>query len=98
MGDDRSYDYDQEFNWLDDQDDKDPNEILQEHIKQLVQECTSNNKKSRGTGVGYKKQIYQMKCWIDEVYAILPVFEEEKNWEKERIFNKLKGTDNGHKK
>jgi len=39
-----------------------------------------------------------MKCWIDEIYAILPIFEEEKDWEKERVFDKLKGTDNDNKK
>ena len=109
MGDDHTTDIDwdetlseqcemENFDWLDDKDDKEPNEILQEHIKQLVQECTTNNKRARGSGAGYKKQIYQMKCWIDEIYAILPIFEEEKDWEKERVFDKLKGTDNGNKK
>jgi len=85
------------FEWLDDQDNKEPNEILQEHVKQLVRECTDHHNDGN-VAASYKKQIYQMKCWIDEIYAILPIFANEKDWEKERVFDKLKGTDNGRKK
>ena len=103
MGDDRSYeyDYDQEFNWLDQDDgtEKTANQILKEHITQLTQACnTSRIDGHEDSAASYKKQIYQIKCWIDEIYAILPTFEEENDWEKERVFDKLKGNDNGRKK
>jgi hypothetical protein len=99
MGDDHTTDWlddDFDYEWLD-RDSRDPNEILKDHIGMLVQECQSGFNDG-GTAAHYKKQIYQMKCWIDEIYAMLPVFDDEKDWEKERVFDKLKGSDNGRKK
>ena len=99
MGDDHTTDWlddSIDYEWLD-QDTRDPNEILKDHIGMLVQECQSGFNDGGGAA-HYKKQIYQMKCWIDEIYAMLPVFDDEKDWEKERVFDKLKGSDDGRKK
>jgi len=89
----------QNFDWLDEpnQLNQSPNDQLKEHINQLVAECLDPDN-FMPDSASYKKQIYQMKCWIEEIYAILPKFEEEKQWEKERIFDKLKGPDDGFKK
>jgi hypothetical protein len=37
-----------------------------------------------------KKELYQLKCWLEDEYARLPTFFEEKEWEKERIVQRLK--------
>ena len=58
-------------------------------------ESSLSSKSSESQGAHYKKQIYQIKCWIDDIYAILPTYKEESEWEKERIFDKLKGNEDG---
>jgi len=98
MGDDNTTDWLDEEDldygaWLD-QDNRTPNEILKDHINSLVQD----SRNSAEQGAHYKKQIYQIKCWIDDIYAILPTYKEESEWEKERVFDKLKGSDDGRKK
>jgi len=95
MGDDNTTDWLDEEDldygaWLD-QDNRTPNEILKDHINSLVKE----SKSSETQGAHYKKQIYQIKCWIDDIYAILPTYKEESEWEKERVFDKLKGDEDG---
>lgn len=37
-----------------------------------------------------KKELYQLKCWLDEEYARLPKFVGEKQWEQERLIQLLK--------
>jgi hypothetical protein len=37
-----------------------------------------------------KKEIYQLKCWLDDEYKRLPTFFEEDQWEKERLIGVLK--------
>jgi hypothetical protein len=37
-----------------------------------------------------KKELYQLKCWLEDEYQRLPTFFEEKQWEQERIMNRLK--------
>lgn len=37
-----------------------------------------------------KKELYQLKCWLDDEYARLPRFFEEPQWEQERIISVLK--------
>jgi hypothetical protein len=86
-------DNDSEWSWMD-QDTRTPNEILAEHIRELQIECNSAHNDGF-TALHYKKQLYEMKCMIEDIYNSLSVIneEEEKKWEKERVFNKLKGTE-----
>jgi hypothetical protein len=37
-----------------------------------------------------KKELYQLKCWLDDEYAKLPKFFEEPEWEQERLITILK--------
>ena len=43
------------------------------------------------TVVGCKHELYQLKCWLEDNYDRLPIFEqEEKQWEQERLVQILK--------
>ena len=42
------------------------------------------------TSSACKKELYQLKCWLDDEYKRLPTFFEEQQWEQERIVNILK--------
>lgn len=42
------------------------------------------------TSAACKKELYQLKCWLDDEYAKLPKFFEETQWEQERLVNILK--------
>lgn len=43
------------------------------------------------TRTGLKKELFEFKCLIEDVYDSLPDFgDEEIEWEKERLYNKLK--------
>ena len=37
-----------------------------------------------------KYELYQLKCWLDEVYSTLPKFNKESEWEQERLMHLLK--------
>ena len=37
-----------------------------------------------------KKDLYLLKCWLDDEYKKLPTFTGEEEWEAERIINILK--------
>ena len=37
-----------------------------------------------------KRDLYMLKCWLDERYDRLPRFSGEEKWEQERIINILK--------
>ena len=37
-----------------------------------------------------KRELYLLKSWLDDEYAKLPRFSEEEQWEKERMWNRLK--------
>jgi hypothetical protein len=37
-----------------------------------------------------KKEIYQVKCLIEDIYRKLPTFVGEEEWEKERVAELLK--------
>lgn len=87
--------YDDNWSWMD-EDTREPNEILKDHLRQLMIECKSPYNDGY-TAASYKKQIWQMKCWIEDIYANLPKFDEEKDWEKERIFDKLSEDPDGGK-
>jgi hypothetical protein len=42
------------------------------------------------TASGCKKEMYQLKCLIEDIYQKLPVFVGEDEWEKERVVELLK--------
>ena len=42
------------------------------------------------TSAACKKKLFMLKCWLDEEYQRLPTFFEEKQWEQERLIQKLK--------
>jgi hypothetical protein len=42
------------------------------------------------TSAGCKQDLYQLKSWLDEEYQRLPRFVDEDQWEKQRMWNKLK--------
>jgi len=42
------------------------------------------------TSQACKKELYQLKCWLDDEYKRLPTFSDEPQWEQERIVNILK--------
>jgi hypothetical protein len=42
------------------------------------------------TQMACKHQLYQLKCWLDDVYPTLPQFHGEEVWEQERIINILR--------
>jgi len=81
------------WSWMD-EDTRSPNEQLADHIRELQIQCNSAYNDGF-TALQYKKQIYEMKCMIEDIYNSLNVIDEkeEKKWEKERVFNKLKGTE-----
>ena len=87
-----------EWAWMD-EDTRTPNEVLADHVRELQIQCNSAYNDG-WTALGYKKQLYEMKCMIEDIYNSLNVIneEEEKKWEKERVFNKLKGPENGKQK
>ena len=42
------------------------------------------------TAAACKRELYLLKCWLDDEYDRLPKFFEEYQWEKERLINILK--------
>lgn len=42
------------------------------------------------TSAACKKELYLLKCWLDDEYARLPKFFEENQWEQERLLTILK--------
>ncbi len=42
------------------------------------------------TSAACKKELYQLKCWLEDEYANLPEFFEEKFWEQDRLIQRLK--------
>jgi hypothetical protein len=42
------------------------------------------------TGMTCKQELYQLKCWLDDIYDQLPKFAGEELWEQERLIQILK--------
>jgi hypothetical protein len=42
------------------------------------------------TSSSCKKDLYQLKCWLEDEYVKLPTFTGEEQWEQERLINILK--------
>ena len=50
----------------------------------------SNPRNDGWTASGCKKELYQLKCLIEDIYQKLPTFVGEEEWEKERVAELLK--------
>jgi hypothetical protein len=37
-----------------------------------------------------KRDLYMLKCWLDDVYSKLPTFHKEEQWEQDRLIQLLK--------
>jgi hypothetical protein len=68
-----------------------PDVSAAEHvIRRLAGECASPYNDG-WTSAGCKKDLYMLKCLIEDLYGSLPRFPEyERQWEQERIVHKLK--------
>lgn len=42
------------------------------------------------TASACKHDLYLLKCWLDDQYNRLPKFSGEEQWEKQRVFERLK--------
>jgi hypothetical protein len=42
------------------------------------------------TSAACKRELYMLKSWLEDEYQQLPTFFEEKQWEQERLIQKLK--------
>lgn len=42
------------------------------------------------TAMMCKRDLYEVKCWLDDIYPTLPTFSEEEKWEQERVVQILK--------
>lgn len=80
-----------EWSWMDS---KSLEDQLNEHIQDLKVQIKSAYNDGY-TALAYKKQLYDLKCKIEDAYNSLPVInkEDEAEWDKKRVFNKLGGTE-----
>lgn len=46
------------------------------------------------TGFACKQELYQLKCWLEDIYNKLPEFDGEDKWEQDRMIQILKQTPN----
>lgn len=42
------------------------------------------------TAASCKRELYRVKCWLEDVYPTLPHFTGEEEWEQERMVDILK--------
>lgn len=58
-------------------------------IRQLASEV-SNARNDGWVASGCKRELYQLKCFIEDLYQDLPTFANESEWEKERLIQLMK--------
>lgn len=58
-------------------------EQLYSSIRAIAFEA-SNPRNDGWTSLGCKRDLYQLKCFLDDIYQDLPHFSDEKIWEQER--------------
>jgi hypothetical protein len=66
----------------------DSNHIISELRSAAVNAASSYN--DGWTAMMCKHDLYQVKCWLDDVYPTLPKFSGEEKWEQERVISILK--------
>ncbi len=62
---------------------------LAEEYRQLYIEGT-RAENDGFTTLGYKKQMYMLKCWMEDLYEMMPPMVGEEEFKKERVYNLLK--------
>ena len=62
---------------------------LAEEYRQLYIEGT-RSENDGFTTLNYKKQMYMLKCWMEDLYAMMPPLVGEEEFKKERVYNLLK--------
>jgi hypothetical protein len=50
----------------------------------------SDSRNDGWTASGCKHELYQLKCFIDDVYRDLPTFVGEEQWEQQRLMDIMK--------
>lgn len=58
-----------------------------------IRRCVAEIKDNRNDGwtqMDCKYELYQLKCWLDDVYPTLPEFYQESDWEQQRLIHLLK--------
>lgn len=74
------------------------NNQLTSNVEQWLQQVVTEIKSPFNDGFtasGAKKELFEFKCLLEDVYENLPDFgEEEVEWEKQRLYNKLKKRNN----
>ncbi|NDB64572.1 MAG: hypothetical protein EB168_02730 [Euryarchaeota archaeon] len=88
---DNEYPYDDtDFSWMD-RDTRSPMEQLKDHLRLLKMqvEAPYDDEYGPGDALESKKQLWIFKCFLEDIYADLPKFKEEEEWDKERIYDKL---------
>ena len=63
--------------------------IAEQQIRRCIVEINSPYNDG-WTQMACKHELYQLKCWLDDVYPTLPQFVGEEAWEQERLMNLLK--------
>jgi hypothetical protein len=70
---------------------KDIMSSVEDRIQDIVEEVASPHNDGY-TQLGFKKELWDLKCLIEDIYEQMPSFgNNELEWEKERVYNKLKG-------
>lgn len=67
-------------------------ELVKEWLAEVIREINSDFNDGFTT-MGLKRELFDFKNLIEDAYEELPSFEDEElEWEKERLYNKLKRT------
>jgi len=61
----------------------------EQEIRRCIVEITSPYNDG-WTQMSCKRQLYQLKCMLDDVYPTLPTFVGEEEWEQQRVIDLLK--------
>ena len=70
---------------------KDIMSSVEDRIQDIAQEVASPHTQLV-TQLEFKKELWDLKCLIEDIYEQMPSFgNNELEWEKERVYNKLKG-------
>lgn len=63
--------------------------LIRQHIGRMLAEISSPYNDGY-TSSAIKKELYEIKCWLDDNYKNLPTFSNEHEWEQDRIVDILK--------
>lgn len=66
----------------------DADSIITQLAKHAVEATSPYN--DDWTAAGCKRELYRVKCWLEEFYPTLPYFTGEEEWEQERLVDIIK--------